>query len=59
MSIIVLQNTLILANGEMEENMKILSACSTFAIIVSVFILIAIQLIKYLKKLNKGMPKSH
>ncbi len=53
MSIIVLQSTLILANGGMEEKMQILSACSTFAIIVSIFILIVIQIIKYLRKYEK------
>lgn len=50
MSIIVLQNTLILANGGMEEKMQILSACSTFIIIASILILITIQLTNYLKR---------
>ncbi|MCQ2799646.1 MAG: hypothetical protein MJ228_02620 [Bacilli bacterium] len=54
MSVIVLQNTLILANGGMEEKMQILSACSTFAIIASILIILVIQFIKCSRR-NKAV----
>lgn len=47
MSVIVLQNTLILANGVMGEGMQELSIYSTFAIIASILIILVIQFIKY------------
>lgn len=46
MSVIVLQNTLILANGAMEEGMQELSIYTTFAIIASILIILVIQFIK-------------
>lgn len=54
MSIIVLQNTLILANGELDKGMKTLSICSTFAIISSILILIFIQVRKYVQYISQS-----
>lgn len=49
MSVIVLQNTLILANGEMNENMKTMCFYTSFAIIFAAIFLIIIQFIRYIK----------
>lgn len=54
MSVIVLQNTLILANGGMDENMKTMCFYTSFAIIFSAIILIIIQFIKYFKTMFKN-----
>lgn len=52
MSIIVLQNTLILASGGMDENMQILFSYTTFAILISIIVLLISVLIKHIKKLK-------
>ena len=52
MSIIVLQNTLISANGGYDESMKLLTTYTSFLIIGIAVILIVIYLIKTLKKKN-------
>lgn len=54
MSVIVLQNTLILANGAMEEGMQELSIYTTFAIIASILIILVIQFIKCSRR-NKAV----
>jgi hypothetical protein len=50
MSILTLQNTLILANGGMNDSMIILTKCSSFILISFSFIVIVLALIKGLKK---------
>ncbi len=58
MSITVLQNTLITVSDGYNKDMKILSCCSTFAIICSIIILIIVYLIGFIKKKNISNNKT-
>ena len=53
LSIIILQNILILSNGELNNDMFILSIFSTCIIILFIIILIIIKFIFYIKKLKR------
>ena len=50
LSIIILQNILILSNGELNNDMFILSIFSTCIIILSIIVLIIIKFVFYIKK---------
>ena len=52
LSIIILQNILILSNGELDNDMFILSIFSTCIIILFIIVLIIIKFIFYIKKIN-------
>ncbi len=49
MSVLVLQNTLILANGEYSNDMKLLSIFTSIAIIMAIIIIVIYSLIKTVK----------
>lgn len=53
LSIIILQNILILSNGELDNDMFILSIFTTCVIILSIIILIIIKFIFYIKKIKR------
>lgn len=53
LSIIILQNILILTNGELNNDMFILSIFTTCFIILSIIILIIIKFIFYIKKIKR------
>ena len=53
LSIIILQNILILSNGELDNDMFILSIFSTCLIILSIIVLIIIKFIFYIKKIKR------
>lgn len=53
LSIIILQNILILSNGELDNDMLILSIFSTCIIILFIIVLIIIKFIFYIKKLKR------
>lgn len=50
MSVLVLQNTLILASGEYSNDMKLLSIFTSIAIIMTIIIIVIYSLIKTVKK---------
>lgn len=50
MSVLVLQNTLILASGEYSNDMKLLSIFTSIAIIMAIIIIVIYSLIKTVKK---------
>ena len=52
LSIIILQNILILSNGELDNDMFILSIFSTYFIILFIIVLIIIKFIFYIKKIK-------
>ena len=52
MSITVLQNTMILANGGFDESMQLLSVISSFAIITTITILIILQICNFRKHMR-------
>ena len=53
LSIIILQNILILSNGELNNDMLILSIFSTCIIILFIIVLIIIKFIFYIKKIKR------
>ena len=53
LSIIILQNILILSNGELDNDMLILSIFSTCIIILFIIVLIIIKFIFYIKKIKR------
>lgn len=53
LSIIILQNILILSNGELDNDMFILSIFSTCLIILFIIVLIIIKFIFYIKKIKR------
>lgn len=53
LSIIILQNILILTNGELDNDMFILSIFSTCIIILFIIVLIIIKFIFYIKKIKR------
>ena len=53
LSIIILQNILILSNGELDNDMFILSIFSTCFIILFIIVLIIIKFIFYIKKIKR------
>ena len=53
LSIIILQNILILSNGELNNDMFILSIFSTYIIILFIIVLIIIKFIFYIKKIKR------
>ena len=53
LSIIILQNILILSNGELDYDMLILSIFSTCIIILFIIVLIIIKFIFYIKKIKR------
>ncbi len=52
MSITVLQNTMILANGGIDESMQLLSAISSFAIITAITILTIVEFCNFKKRMR-------
>ena len=57
LSIIILQNILILSNGELDNDMFILSIFSTCIIILFIIVLIIIKFIFYMKKIKREGKK--
>ena len=53
LSIIILQNILILSNGELDNDMLILSIFSTYFIILFIIVLIIIKFVFYVKKIKR------
>ena len=53
LSIIILQNILILSNGELDNDMLILSIFSTCIIILFIIVLIIIKFVFYIKKIKR------
>ncbi|MDY4857787.1 MAG: hypothetical protein SO232_04070 [Candidatus Onthovivens sp.] len=51
MSIIVLQNTLILVNGGYSRTMEVVTIFTSCAIIATIFLIIALSFYKYIKKI--------
>ena len=52
MSIIVLQNTLILVNGGYSRTMEVVTIFTSCAIIATIFLVIALPFYKFIKRKN-------